>query len=134
MEIALLNEISDETKLVRFVNENVMRKSIGVREGKCLKFSFPLQLVSYYQRCEGVAADPNEGSTVINLGPGKSGRVTTCNDALVSCWSVCDDLSDPWASLAGSSFADRIEHPYVLVSSVGRVKTQINKTETQGQA
>jgi hypothetical protein len=127
MNIVMLTEINDDTKLVRFVDKKVMRLSIGEISSGKLRYSFPLQLLSYYKKCEGIAADPNEGSTMIDLGEKDGGRVTTCNDALISCWSVCDNTTDPWASLAGSSFANRENHPCAIITTVGRVKNQIRK-------
>jgi hypothetical protein len=128
LNIVRLNEISDDTKLVRFVEENVLYLSVGSMQLGKWCYSFPLQLLSYFKKCEGISGDPNEGSTIINFGEKGSGNVTTCNEALISCWSVCNNANDPWQSLAESSYAkNKKKYPYVIMTTVGKVKDQIRR-------
>ncbi len=105
-----------------------MLRSVGkVKAPGKVHYSFPLQTLSFFRQCEGIASDPNEGSTLINLGSKGGGRITTCNEALISCWSVCNS-ENPWSDLENSSFAkNKIEFPYAIQTTVGKVKEQIKK-------
>lgn len=129
MKLVMLNEIENKTTLVRFVEKEWIHLSIGERRSGELHYSFPLGLLTTYKKLEGNAGDPNEGSTIIALGEKKGlGKVTTCNDALVSCWSICSNPKNPWKAPDESSFAkDRERYPFAIITTVDKVKQKISK-------
>jgi hypothetical protein len=122
------NEITDDTKLVRFVDKNGAVKSIGDSESRGnIHFSFHYGLLSYYLTLENNAGDSREGSTDINLGDGRTVNHTTADNALISSWSIWDGNCDPWIFFQDSSFT---HDPYIcaLVSTVGKVRKIVQAT------
>lgn len=122
MNLINLNDIQDDRKIIRFIDNDAVKKSIGQVHGDELHYTFPIQLLSHYRRCEGVQQDRQEGSTPIS----GVGSCATTNEALVSCWSFWDgdDSADPWELLEKNPF---VKFPYVIVSTVGKVKQQIQQ-------
>src|SRR4051812_44248904 len=116
-----LDNISDDTKLIRFLDLNGAEKSLGIIDHGEIYCTFHYGLLSKYKIIETHAADSKEGSTSINLGHGVIGSDTTCNDALISCWSIWDGKDDPRYSFKDSSFAKDKNNICVITSTVGKV-------------
>lgn len=91
------HNISDDTKLIRFLDKHGAEKSVGSIEHDEIHCTFHYGLLSHYQAMETNAGDTKERSTAINFN-GIVGSDSTCNDALVSCWSIWDGNDDPWIS------------------------------------
>lgn len=117
MKFHCLDNIDEETKIVRLIDINAARPSVGIYEHGHVKYSLPINLLSYYKTCEGKQSDPMEGKTPIYFGDGKGGFSSSLNDALVSCWSIYKDEIDPWSDLKGSTFSDRKINRYAIVST-----------------
>ncbi|HHF7374017.1 hypothetical protein [Legionella bozemanae] len=120
--------IADDTKLIRFLDRYGAEKSVGTMEHTEINCTFHYGLLSHYQTMETNAGDSQESSTAINLGNGIVGSDTTCNDALVSCWSIWDGNDDPWDSFKESSFAQNKNNVCVITSTVGKVRKIFNQT------
>ena len=123
-----INDLHDDTKLVRFLNLYGAEKSIGSTAHGEIYCTFHYGLLHDYKILESDAGDAKEGSTSINLGDGVIGSDTTTNNALVSCWSIWDEKNDPWFSFRESAFAKNKNNICVIVSTVGKVRRIYQQT------
>jgi hypothetical protein len=114
-------DINADTKIIRFVDLGAGGSSIGCKDihsGK-LKYSITLNTLSHYKKMKSSRGDRNEGKTAIDHGKGTTCFSATCNDALISCWSLLPEKENPW-----DCFKNTIEPSsvYGIVSTVGKVK------------
>lgn len=126
--VSLDNDIKDDTKIIRFIKEEeTLKKTLGnFNAANHLRYTLPINLLSYYRKCEGLQKDENEGSTLICLPTGAKGKSSTCNEALISCWSILkegDSEDNPWLSFPNNKIAQSCH--YAIVTTVGNFKQQI---------
>ncbi|MBP9727217.1 MAG: hypothetical protein KBD83_07125 [Gammaproteobacteria bacterium] len=118
--------ITDNTKLVRFLDSNGAEKSIDLERNGNLEFTFRHGLLHDYRTLETNAGDEKEGITSLSLPNNIIGKSTVTNKILVSCWSIWDETNDPWHSFKSSSFAKESKYICAIVSTVGKVR-EINQ-------
>lgn len=117
-----ITDITDETKLIRFLDLNGAEKSVGVFNHNDIECLFHYGALHHYQKLETNAGDAREGSISINLYNGVIGSDQTTNNALISCWSIWDGSSNPWLAFPNSSFSKDKNNICVIVSTVGKVR------------
>lgn len=127
MKFSNINSIKDDTGLVRIVDLEAAKFSVGRVQNRNIKYRLPLNLLSYYRSCEGNQKDLMEGRTPINFGNGKGGFVSTVNDALISCWSIYEEDKSPWEVLSDSIFARASNAQYAIVTTVRKIKEQLEQ-------
>ena len=113
-----ISEVGSEQKIVRFVDEPYFNRKNG-----SYYFTFPFNSQSYYKTIEDHRKDNNESTVKIDFGNSKHGCHYSCNDVLISCWSVMN-----------KEFISKIENNphiknngYAVVSTVGLIVSIIER-------
>lgn len=121
------HEITDDTRIVRFLDLNGAIKSIGElgHPVGIINFNFHFGLLSDYAKCEGSTADKYERIMLISHNNQLSHH-NTCNDSLVSCWSIWEKGDNPWDDFSESAFSTDESTICVIVSTIGKIKNLFN--------
>jgi hypothetical protein len=115
--------LSDDTKIIRFLDQDGLKKSLGRIEPAGLHFTFHFGFLSQYRNDEESRGDSQEGSVSINLNNNHPAKAHMGSDALVSCWSIYDSGElNPWEAFRNGSHANNPDNKFVIVSTVGKVR------------
>ncbi len=123
-----LIDIDNNTKLVRFLDLNGAKKSLGALHSFSeIHCTYHYGLLSYYRSLETDAGDARDGLISVSLANGIKGRNNMASDALISCWSIWDGKNDPWHSFRDGNFVKNEDYICAIVSTVGKVKNIFQK-------
>lgn len=119
------DNINDETRIIRFLDLDGAEKSIGeyssVGKHGELSFTFHFGFVDDYKKQKNQTGDKYEGTVQVNC----NGHLTydgTCNDALISCWSLWHEGDIPWDSFPESAFVNSPNTVCAIVSTIGKIR------------
>ena len=127
MVVVNLDNIDENTRIMRVVDENALTLSIGNAHFNECEISFPLNFLDYYQRCEDASRrDENETGIFVNVN-GVRCAVQTCVPAMISCWTLIDDNFDPHSIASNSKLIEAGKKGFIIISTIAKVKKMVQE-------
>ena len=104
MDLKDLKDVDESQKIMRVINKAALKGSIGEHSGTEQRMSLPFNLVSEYQKYEDLSRrDKKESQVAVDV-HGKLCSISTCNEFLISCWTMIDEDFEPYDALINSEF------------------------------
>ena len=115
---------SNKTKIIRFLEPKIIQKTIGEFSSSIWHYSLPINTLDFYRKSKGIHMDNTEGVTKICRNPDPPMFSGSCNDCLISSWSIWKEEANPWEEFDGNDYTDR---SFVIASTIGDVRREFEK-------